>query len=212
MPDVVPDTHSLIWHLEDSPCLGPAARKVFESCHRGEIVVYVPTICLVEIIYLQEKGRILADMKAQLDAELAGPSEEEIAASEAAVPAAEADVWSASADLEAVYDVSEADIMAAEVDLADAQEQQQSAHNTWVLLADCEEDGTGRHSCVPVDNDRMETITQKVQSANAQVAIAQALLDKLRDPDANSIASAQASLAAAVAHYDALPVGIRTYS
>lgn len=70
MPDVVTDTHGLIWYLEDSPCLGPAASKVFDACDRGEIVVYVPTICLVEIIYLQEKGRILADMKAQLDAEL----------------------------------------------------------------------------------------------------------------------------------------------
>ena len=140
---------------------------------------------------------------AQLDDALAGPSEEEIAASEAAVRAAEADVRSASADLEAAYDVSEADIMAAEVDLADALEQQQSAHNTWILLADCEENESGGYSCIPVDNDRMETATQNVQAANAQVAIAQAQLDELRDPDANSIASAQASLTAAVAQYDA---------
>ena len=70
MPDVVTDTHGLIWYLEDSPRLGPTARKAFDACDRGEIVVYVPTICLVEIIYLQEKGRIPADMKAQLEAEL----------------------------------------------------------------------------------------------------------------------------------------------
>ena len=70
MPDVVTDTHGLIWYLEDSPRLGLAARKAFDACDRGEIVVYIPTICLVEIVYLQEKGRIPADMKAQLDAEL----------------------------------------------------------------------------------------------------------------------------------------------
>ena len=30
--------------------------------------MYVPTICLVEIVYLQEKGRIPTDLKSALDA------------------------------------------------------------------------------------------------------------------------------------------------
>ena len=66
MPDVVTDTHALIWYLEDSPRLGPDARSAFEACDRGESVVYVPTICLVEIVYLQEKGRIPTDLKSAL--------------------------------------------------------------------------------------------------------------------------------------------------
>lgn len=70
MPDAVTDTHGLIWYLEDSARLGSDARAVFDACDRGESVIYVPTICLVEIIYLQEKGRIPADLKAQLDAAL----------------------------------------------------------------------------------------------------------------------------------------------
>jgi PIN domain nuclease of toxin-antitoxin system len=70
MLDAVTDTHGLIWYLEGSPRLGSGARAVFDACDQGEIVVYVPTICLVEIIYLQEKGRIPADLKAQLDTEL----------------------------------------------------------------------------------------------------------------------------------------------
>ncbi len=70
MPDAVTDTHGLIWYLEDGPRLGPAARGVFDACDRGEIVVYVPTICLVEIIYLQGRGRIPTNLKAELDAEL----------------------------------------------------------------------------------------------------------------------------------------------
>ena len=70
MPDAVADTHGLIWYLEDSPRLGSAARNFFDACDRGELVVYVPTICLVEIIYLHEKGRIQNSLKAQLDAEL----------------------------------------------------------------------------------------------------------------------------------------------
>jgi PIN domain nuclease of toxin-antitoxin system len=70
MPDAVTDTHGLIWYLEDSPHLGAGARAAFNACDRGESVIYVPTICLVEIIYLQEKGRIPADLKAQLDTAL----------------------------------------------------------------------------------------------------------------------------------------------
>jgi len=97
MPDFVTDTHGLIWYLEDSPRLGPAVRKAFDTCDRGEIIVHVPTICLVEIIYLQEKGRIPADLKAQLDAELrAGTSglvladlTAEVASAVARVPRAE---------------------------------------------------------------------------------------------------------------------------
>jgi PIN domain nuclease of toxin-antitoxin system len=68
--DVVTDTHGLIWYLEDSPHLGPGAAAQFDACDRGEIYVYVPTICVVEITYLHEKGRIGADLKAQLDTEL----------------------------------------------------------------------------------------------------------------------------------------------
>jgi len=56
--------------LEDNPRLSPAANQVFEQCDRGEIVIYIPTICLVEIVYLQEKGRISAHMKTLLDAAL----------------------------------------------------------------------------------------------------------------------------------------------
>ncbi|MFN6572590.1 twitching motility protein PilT [Nostoc minutum NIES-26] len=70
MSDLVDDTHALIWYLEDSPRLSPAANQAFEQCDRGEIIIYIPTICLVEIVYLQEKGRISADMKLQLDTAL----------------------------------------------------------------------------------------------------------------------------------------------
>jgi len=49
------DTHSLIWYLEDSPRLSRNARQVFEACDRNELAILVPTICLVEMLYLQEK-------------------------------------------------------------------------------------------------------------------------------------------------------------
>ncbi len=68
MQDYVTDTHSLIWYLLDDPRLGPVARGCFEACDRGESIIYVPTICLVEIIYLQEKGCIPAEMYRLLQA------------------------------------------------------------------------------------------------------------------------------------------------
>jgi PIN domain nuclease of toxin-antitoxin system len=70
MSDLVSDTHSLIWYLEDSPRLGPKANKAFDACDRGEIIIYIPTICLVEIIYLQEKGRISPHLKTQFEQDL----------------------------------------------------------------------------------------------------------------------------------------------
>jgi PIN domain nuclease of toxin-antitoxin system len=70
MADYVTDTHALIWYLEDDPRLGSAANAAFAACERGEGVVYIPTICLVEIVYLTEKGRISASLTEQLDAVL----------------------------------------------------------------------------------------------------------------------------------------------
>jgi HlyD family secretion protein len=112
-------------------------------------------------------------------------------------------VASAAGDLTSLYEVSEADIMAAEATLVEALEQQESAHNTWVRLADCETSESGVVTCVPSDGDRMEAATEDVRAAEAQVAIAQAQLNAARDPDANDIASAEASLAAAVAQVNA---------
>jgi len=53
--------------LEDSPKLSNSANEIFDRCDRSEIIIYIPTMCLIEIIYLQEKRRISADLKTQLD-------------------------------------------------------------------------------------------------------------------------------------------------
>jgi multidrug efflux pump subunit AcrA (membrane-fusion protein) len=49
----------------------------------------------------------------------------------------------------------------------------------------------------------METATQNVQAANAQVALAQARLDELRNPDDGQVSAARAARDAAQARYDA---------
>ena len=142
--------------------------------------------------------------QAKLDKLLAGPSAEEITASEAGLKAAQANAWSASGNVQAANTVSDADILAAEKDLKEAQDAWQNAHNIWVRMADCEENDDGTHDCTPrEDSDRMESISEQVQAANAQVAIKQAQLDDLLSPDASNVASSQASLSSASAQYDA---------
>ncbi len=66
MPDAVADTHALIWYLEDSPRLGKKASQVFDQCDRGEVTVFIPTISLVEIVYLKERNRISAELTQKL--------------------------------------------------------------------------------------------------------------------------------------------------
>ncbi len=142
--------------------------------------------------------------QAQLDDRLAGPSAEEIAASEASVNAAQASVWSASGSYVASQDVSEADIAAAQKELTQALDDQKVAHDAWVDLAICKVNEDGTHTCVPKqENDKMDAAAEQVRIANAQVAIKQAQLDELLNPDANQVASSQAGVGSASAQYDA---------
>ncbi|HZF11788.1 MAG TPA: type II toxin-antitoxin system VapC family toxin [Thermoanaerobaculia bacterium] len=61
MPGLVTDTHALLWFLFASPQLSrpalAAMRATIEDGHR----LLVPTICLVEVLYLVEKGRLPAE-------------------------------------------------------------------------------------------------------------------------------------------------------
>ncbi len=67
MPSFVTDTHALIWSLQNDPQLGVHARQIFAAAGQGETLIYVPTICVVEMIYLQEKKRIPSGLITQLD-------------------------------------------------------------------------------------------------------------------------------------------------
>ena len=72
--DFVTDTHGLIWYLEDSPRLGNQAKAAFDACDQGTCLIHIPSICLVEIIYLQEKGRIDPTLLKLFQEELAANS------------------------------------------------------------------------------------------------------------------------------------------
>ena len=58
MVGAIADTHALVWYLLDSPRLSALALAQFEACRMGGVRVGVPSISIVEIIYLVEKNRI----------------------------------------------------------------------------------------------------------------------------------------------------------
>ena len=66
MNAVVVDTHAVIWALLDRSRLSAAAKETLETANRSGAPVYVPTISIVEIVYLIEKGRLPVEVKARL--------------------------------------------------------------------------------------------------------------------------------------------------
>jgi PIN domain nuclease of toxin-antitoxin system len=70
MASVAADTHAILWFLEDDKRLTSAAGAALEGAQR----IFVPSICLVEIIYLVEKGRLDAAVLPRLLAELDRPA------------------------------------------------------------------------------------------------------------------------------------------
>lgn len=54
MKSVAADTHAILWFLEDDKRLSRTAAEALDSAER----VLLPSICLVEIVYLIDKGRL----------------------------------------------------------------------------------------------------------------------------------------------------------
>lgn len=51
----VTDTHSLLWFLTGDDKLGGRSREIFRSCDKGEVVITIPSIVLLECLYVCEK-------------------------------------------------------------------------------------------------------------------------------------------------------------
>jgi len=51
----VTDTHALIWHLQNLPNLSSGVRQIFSEIDGGRSKAVIPTIVLLEMIYLSEK-------------------------------------------------------------------------------------------------------------------------------------------------------------
>ena len=144
---------------------------------------------------------LLANAQANLNRTLAGPTDEEIASAEANVRAAQADVASASARLNSALPTGNDEAIQA------AQIQVQLAQQTATQAAE-------QHSTVLVtepnqflSEDRLATMEESARAAalqaNANLASAQESLDQLLNGNPNSIAAAQAGVAAAAAQRDA---------
>ena len=74
MPSVVVDTHATVWYLCNSPRLSKAAADAIRAAIGGGFPVYVPSISLVEITYLVERGRVPASTYDDLIAALQQPN------------------------------------------------------------------------------------------------------------------------------------------
>ena len=60
MFSLVSDTHAAVWYLQDDPKLSRKSASATDAAIRAGDPIYVPTICLVELTYLVEKGRVEA--------------------------------------------------------------------------------------------------------------------------------------------------------
>jgi predicted nucleic acid-binding protein len=75
MPRYVTDTHALIWHLQSSSRLSRNARTIFQQADAGQVTIIIPSIVLVELVYLAEKEHIAPKLVNQVFALLAPPTQ-----------------------------------------------------------------------------------------------------------------------------------------
>ncbi|HLC76825.1 MAG TPA: PIN domain-containing protein [archaeon] len=59
----VTDTHSLVWHLQHDENLSDRVKSIFETCDNEKETIIIPSIVLIESIFVCEKRKI--DMKFQ---------------------------------------------------------------------------------------------------------------------------------------------------
>ena len=73
MAVVVADTHAAVWYLSNSPRLSSAAAKALDDASVAGDAILIPSISLVELTYLVEKGRVPAEARKRLIDALAEP-------------------------------------------------------------------------------------------------------------------------------------------
>jgi PIN domain nuclease of toxin-antitoxin system len=74
MPSVVVDTHAIVWYLANDARLSAQAADALDSASREGGLIYIPSICLVELTYLVEKGRLPSIARERLVQALDDPS------------------------------------------------------------------------------------------------------------------------------------------
>ena len=71
MSAYVTDTHALLWHLSNDPALSAPAADLFRQADAGAVEIIIPSIALIEVVYLCERQRVPDD---RIDRILALPS------------------------------------------------------------------------------------------------------------------------------------------
>jgi PIN domain nuclease of toxin-antitoxin system len=74
MPGVAVDTHTIVWFLSLDPRLSTKARDVLRATTAAGDEIYIPSVCLVELTYLAEKGRLPVVSRDRLIEALDDPS------------------------------------------------------------------------------------------------------------------------------------------
>src|SRR5579863_9105237 len=67
MPGVVADTHTIVWYLSKDSRLSLAAHAALTVATTCGDLIHIPSICLVELTYLAEKGRLPSAAREALD-------------------------------------------------------------------------------------------------------------------------------------------------
>ena len=66
MKRYVTDTHSILWYLTTDHRLPRQVRRIFGSAEEGRVQILVPSIVLVEAIFLMQRERIPQSLVAEL--------------------------------------------------------------------------------------------------------------------------------------------------
>ena len=66
MSAVAVDTHAIVWYLSNDKRLSGKAIEALDRASAAGEHIYVPSICLVELTYLVEKGRLPAIARERL--------------------------------------------------------------------------------------------------------------------------------------------------
>ncbi|MBI2547157.1 MAG: PIN domain-containing protein [Candidatus Aenigmarchaeota archaeon] len=52
------DTHSFLWFLTNDGRLGTQAKEIFNACDKGETIIFIPSIVLMESLVICEDKRV----------------------------------------------------------------------------------------------------------------------------------------------------------
>ena len=74
MAAVAVNTHAIVWYLSLDPCLSARAAEALDRATLLGDAIHVPSICLVELTYLIEKGRVPAAARQRLIDAIDDPS------------------------------------------------------------------------------------------------------------------------------------------